>query len=198
MQRAALVLVLALASSLVLVACGGEDEPPTAGSGTAQAQGNEVDRAFVAEMVMHHEGAIAMAQIAEERGQSQFVKGLADDILRTQKAELGVMRRIDAELDRAGVVVGDLGMEDHAMGMESDPEALREAEPFDRAFVDAMVPHHEGAVAMARVQLERGTHPALNELAEAIIEAQQREIEEMNAFRQRQYGAPVPDAEGHG
>jgi uncharacterized protein (DUF305 family) len=166
---------LAAAAALLALAaagCGSDDSEPAAG-------GNEVDRAFAKAMIPHHESAVEMAEIAQERGESQFVRKLADDIVGTQNAEIETLRAQDAELEQAGVVAGDLGVEEHEMGMEGDPSMLRSAEAFDREFIDMMIPHHEGAIHMARAELEKGADPELKALAEDIIEAQQREITEM-------------------
>jgi uncharacterized protein (DUF305 family) len=66
---------------------------------------------------------------------------------------------------------------------------LRDAKPFDREFIDMMIPHHEGAVTMAKEELEKGDNPTLRKLAEDIIAAQNREIAQMREWREKWYGA---------
>lgn len=182
--------ILAL-SALALAACGGSDDESD--SGGSQSAATPVDRAFAQEMIPHHESAVEMAEIAQERGQSEFVKSLAEDIISSQSAEIEQLTAAEERLAAEDIEVGtlDTGM---SMGMESDPAALRTAEPFDEAFVKMMLPHHESAVKMAKAELADGGDEELKSLAEEIIAAQEREIEEMRTFLAER-GAAAP--EGH-
>jgi uncharacterized protein (DUF305 family) len=164
---------VATAIAVALTGCGSDDGPSSA------ANGNATDRAFVAAMIPHHESAVQMAAIASGRGESQFVKELASDITDTQTKEITLMRTQDAELAKAGVKVGKLSVPEHMMGMDGDPAMLQKANPFDAAFIKMMIPHHEGAIEMAREELDKGEDPELRELARNIVDAQQREVDLM-------------------
>lgn len=167
---------LAAAAALALAGCGDDDEGSSSKSGAA---GNGVDRAFVADMIPHHEGAIEMAELAQQRGKSAFVKQLADDIAGSQGEEIATMRREDEALGMAGIERGSLGLPEHMKGMDHDASELKTAENFDQAFVEMMIPHHQGAIEMAKVELAKGEDPELKALAQDISEAQQREIDAM-------------------
>ncbi len=58
----------------------------------------------------------------------------------------------------------------------------------DRDFVAMMIPHHQGAISMAEVELRYGRDPALRRLANAIIAAQRKEI----ATMRRWHPQPTP------
>lgn len=181
-----------LIAGVALSACGDDDSTTTSGAAATDKAGNGIDRAFVADMIPHHESAVDMAKIAKSRGKSTFVKDLADDIIRTQNAEITTMQSIATRLDEAGVKAESLGIPEHQMGMDNDLAKLRKADPFDREFIDMMIPHHQGAIRMARVQLAKGSDAETKQLATAIIEAQSREINAMNKHRTAEFGAPSP------
>ena len=70
------------------------------------------------------------------------------------------------------------------------PTVAPEDVPFDRAFIDAMVPHHEAAIEMAKeAKNARLSEPELNKIADDIIATQQAEIDQMLAWRQQWFGS---------
>jgi uncharacterized protein (DUF305 family) len=62
----------------------------------------------------------------------------------------------------------------------------------DQHFIVMMIPHHEGAIAMADLALERSQRPEIRALAASIKTTQSREIEQMQAWYQQWYNADVP------
>lgn len=70
---------------------------------------------------------------------------------------------------------------DHSM-MVADPST-----PFDAQFIDSMIEHHQGAIAMAEQVLAESERSELRQLAGEIITAQTSEIEEMTTWRQAWY-----------
>lgn len=194
-QARALPVLLATLASIALIAagCGGGDEEQG-----SSGEGSATEQAFLEAMVPHHESAIAMTKVAQERARSPEISELANSISSTQEGEIEQMQAIHQRLFEAPLVPDEsaqeqLGLEppDHTV----DPAAaLEEAEPFDRAFVDEMVPHHESAVQMAEAVLQDTDDDELRGLAEGIISTQEQEIEQMNAFREAKYGDPVPES----
>jgi len=188
--RTALILLMASVASIALAACGGSN------TGTTEAPaGNSIDVAFAEGMIPHHKSAVEMAEIARERSNRKEIKTLADNIIKSQNAEIVVLEKTADDIKEAGVTKGDLGVSDEHMGMSMDAGMLRDADPFDQAFIDMMVPHHRGAVAMAQVELSRGKSPALKKLAEEIITAQTQEIAQMRDWRKQWYGSSSPSTE---
>lgn len=216
-----------VASAGVLTACGDDTSSGGGHSGmtsmgsssteSSSTRGNAVDKAFVRQMIPHHEGAIEMANMAKESAQHAEIKAtLAPAIVEAQEAEITTLKAVANQL---GVTVaaasdehsmGDSMSGDHAaggdmaadaktlglttenMGMDMSMTALEKAKPFDRAFIDAMVPHHQGAIRMARAELANGTNAELKTLAKAIVSAQEKEITEMNEWRTKWYGSASP------
>ncbi len=181
-------LLAALVLTLGLVACGGGGaEAPT---------GTDEENGFLEAMVPHHTSAVDMAKVANTEARTPFVKNLAKDITRSQTTEVDQMRRIHQRLFNVPLEpnIGghmQLGLSAKEAGMDHMDAAamLRGKRPFDRVFVDHMIPHHQGANRMAKAVLAKTRDPEIRTLAQEIISAQSREIREMTQFRERRYGA---------
>ncbi|MGK2852265.1 MAG: DUF305 domain-containing protein [Candidatus Limnocylindrales bacterium] len=175
----------------------GQATPPPAGS-AAPSSADDLDRAFIDMMVPHHQSAIEMAKVAQERATHDELRSLADDIVSAQETEITQLREwrqawfgsadtpgMDAMPLMPGMdMPGMDGMSmDGTMDMTIDVEALRTAEPFDRAFIEAMIAHHESAIEAAGIIGAASDRPELQQIAASIIEAQQREIDQMQGWR---------------
>lgn len=170
--------------ALVGVACGGE----TSGGDAAGAGHNDADVTFAQQMIVHHEQAIEMAQMAAEQASSAEVKDLAARIEAAQSPEIETMtgwleswdEPVSPEedpMDHGGMDMGG-GMSDAQM----DELMSATGKKFDMMFLEMMVEHHTGAVEMAEEEIENGEFPAAIELAETIKSAQEKEIQEMEAL----------------
>lgn len=85
---------------------------------------------------------------------------------------------------------GMMGRDGGSMDMMSNMGMMLqglEGDEFDEAFIRLMIPHHEGAIDMAERALKASSHPEMKQLANDIIEAQQREIDMMREW-QGQWG----------
>lgn len=65
--------------------------------------------------------------------------------------------------------------------------------PIDQHFIVQMIPHHEGAIKMAKVALERSKRPEILSLANGIIEAQESENRDMRSWYQSWFGSAPPE-----
>lgn len=105
-----------------------------------------------------------------------------------EPADMGTMGQPQADaphisLHSAEYMRGMGTMNDDMMAGIMDPDP-------DTAFVKGMIPHHKGAVAMARTELRYGKDPELRKLAEDIIAAQEKEIVFMERWLQT-HGTPT-------
>jgi len=157
---------------------------------------HEADREFVGTLRAHHEEGVAMAIVARERAEHTELGALAGKMITVQQAEL---LQLQAWLKTPAVASTTTpmdvpGMTEHLqdeMGMPSaaspEVEALKNAKPFDLAFIDAMVPHHLAGVALAKTAVRDTQDAALRTLAESIIRVQGEEIAQLQKWRAAWY-----------
>lgn len=149
-----------------------------------------IDRHFIEQMIPHHEGAIAMANLALQKAKRPEIKTLATAIIEAQTAEIQSMNgwyqnwfgdavsKVSTGM-MGGGMMSQSGMH---MGGQEDMTSLENAPDFDKAFIEEMIPHHQLAIMMANM-LQSGTNrPEMLQLAKNIISSQAKEIELMQGW----------------
>lgn len=156
------------------------------------------DLRFIDAMRIHHSGAIAMAKEAEQKSQRPEIKSLARNIIVAQQREEKdlLQKWRQAWYPKAGaepVVYGGEGQPTITMTKEQEKgmamvESLGSRDnEFDLRFMNQMIVHHEGAVAMAKDALNKSKRPEMKQLANDIITSQQKEIEQLKQWRKTWY-----------
>jgi uncharacterized protein (DUF305 family) len=146
------------------------------------------DGAFIDAMVPHHQGAIAMAEVALKNAEHEEIIELSRNIISSQQAEIEQLKSIKKEEFGTSNVPMEMSREQMwGMGMMMDPQELANKEPFDKAFIDAMIPHHQSAIEMAQLAYRESDNPEIKTLAEGIVEAQTGEITRMEGWRKEWY-----------
>ncbi len=159
--------------------------------GPAAGQRVDVGQHFIQEMIPHHEDAITMADLALPQAEHPELRELAANIKRVQAEEIDQMRAWYREWYGTDVPPGMMG---RGMGPMAghDPAAIDGARPFDQAFIQEMIPHHQMAVMMATHMLPGVQQPELRALLESIAASQTAEIEQMRQWYRDWYGAEAP------
>lgn len=155
------------------------------------------DLRFIDAMIPHHQGAVEMAKEAQQKSKRPEIKKLADEIIKAQNREITQMKQwrtawyakagdkpmaYDAKM---GHMMEMSSEQMQAMMMNMDLGAA-DAE-FDLRFINAMIPHHEAALVMAKDALQKSQRPEIKTLAENIIKSQDAEINQMKQWRKAWY-----------
>ena len=81
-----------------------------------------------------------------------------------------------------------------SMQMSVDNLENKTGDDFDKAFIDEMIVHHQGAIDMARLAAQNAQHVEIKQLSTDIITAQEKEIEQMKQW-QRAWGYSSSDSD---
>ncbi|MEU6477064.1 DUF305 domain-containing protein [Streptomyces sp. NPDC047017] len=170
---------------------------PSVAPSAAQDGHNAQDVAFAQQMIPHHRQAVTMAALAPTRSASPQVKSLAAQIRKAQDPEIATMtgwlKAWGANVpDATASGMGDMPGMDHSgaghsgssmPGMMSDADmgelGKLSGAAFDRAFLQMMIGHHEGAVVMAKAEQGKGGYRPAKAMAGSIVTSQSAEITEM-------------------
>jgi len=168
------------------------DAPTDDGSSEVSDEYNDADVTFAQLMTVHHEGALDMAALAEQKAESAEVQELASEIKAAQVPEIELMK---SWLNAWGEPLQPMddedmnhdGMDMNGASQDQVMDRLQQLSgpDFDDQFLTDMIAHHEGAVVMAEEELTDGLNPDALSLARDIIDAQKIEIDLMQQLRQQ-------------
>jgi uncharacterized protein (DUF305 family) len=166
---------------------------------------NDADVMFAQHMIPHHQQAIEMSDmLLPKQGIDPRVTQLANQIKAAQGPEIEQMQ---GWLKQWGnppmpsmpsatmpMPSGDMNMPGHGdmqgmssgqgMMSEQDMTALQNAQGVEasKLFLTQMIQHHEGAIAMAQIEIKDGQYPPAVAMARSIVTSQQQEIDTMKGI----------------
>ena len=189
-----LAVVAAFAATLAVSSCSTaaredprEDQglPASATSAEQVAAHNADDVMFAQMMIPHHQQAVELAAMVPDRSTDPDVIALAAKIAGEQQPEINTMKALllqwDVDPNEMSHESGHAGM---AMaGMVDDATMVKldnlKGTDFDTLWLQSMISHHEGAIAMAKTEIADGKSADMTTLAGSIVTAQQAEIDQM-------------------
>jgi uncharacterized protein (DUF305 family) len=148
----------------------------------------------------HHGAGMAMtvaclAKLVDSHTKRPQLRTLADSIVVSQGQEVTLMQ---GWLKRWGKPATPAGTDHGAMhmpGMMSEAQMRQltviKNQDFDLAFLNVMTTHHQGAIEMANTELRDGSLPEVKQLAQQIVDVQQGEIDQFNAWQQEWEALPI-------
>lgn len=169
----------------------------------------EFDQLYIDMMIPHHQSIIALAQVALPTLTDERLQTIARAIITAQSTEIEELRGYRQQFYGTP---DPLPLDDHLMttmmqampNMGSMAEMTLQMDPLAQIaafcsagnpnliFIDLTIPHHEMAIAASETALTQATHQEIKDFAQRVIDAQQREIDELSRIRREIEGGPTP------
>lgn len=150
--------------------------------------GETYDRNFIANMIAHHQGAVDMAKAAQANAKHSELKAMADNIVTAQEKEIADMLAWQKDWGYPPTSAEDMqdhsamGMMDSMSGMMTELEG-KAGDDFDKAFLEQMILHHQGAIDMAAPGKDNALRQEIKDLSSAIVNDQMKEIAQMRTWQ---------------
>jgi uncharacterized protein (DUF305 family) len=142
------------------------------------------DLDFMQGMIPHHQGAIDMAKVVLQYGKDPEVRTLAENVVKTQESEIAFMNEWLGKTDKSALPASPDATKanEQAMAVMMKDMMVPYSGDADVDFVKGMIPHHQGAIDMAKVALQYAKNPDVLKLAGDIVKAQEDEIAFMTTW----------------
>lgn len=142
------------------------------------------DLQLIDSLTKHHQMAIDMAKMGAPKFEHQPLEDAATMMIADQTKEIEQLRQWRDQWYPGAPPAENMQMPGMAsMNMDMSHMQSMSGHALDMMFLDMMIPHHEGALAMAKDALAKAEHAELKELAQKIIDKQQKEIDQMQQWK---------------
>jgi uncharacterized protein (DUF305 family) len=150
--------------------------------------GQDFDIAYMSQMIEHHKGALEMAEAALEASENEDVRGAAQKIIDAQSAEITQLTdwlsswyNVEPDQAQMDMMRSDMKpMMDTAMAGMTPMIGM--AMPVDLSFLEDMIVHHQDAVNMSQLCLEKANQAELRTFCQGVIDTQTQEIAQYQAW----------------
>ena len=145
------------------------------------------DLDFMQGMNPHHQGAIEMSKVVLQFGKDAEVKALAENVIKAQEGEIALMKAWIEKTDKSKLVESPEAAKGNtdAMNTMMKNMSMTYSDDADVDYIKGMIPHHQGAIDMAKVALQYAKDPDVLKLAGEVVKAQEGEISFMQDWLKR-------------
>jgi uncharacterized protein (DUF305 family) len=136
-------------------------------------------------MSKHHQMAIDMIKMADDKFAHKELKQATQKMWADQQKEIDQMKQWRDQWYPGAPPAENMDMPGMAASMNMDMSHMQSmsGRALDLMFIDMMIPHHQSAVDMAKDALAKAEHQEIKDLAQRVIDAQSKEIEQMKQWK---------------
>ena len=142
--------------------------------------GAEFEAAYLAMMIQHHQDGVKMAEMVPGKAKSDKLNEMAKKIATDQQKEIGQMTGWLKQWHNK--LPNDHKMPAESMKMMNDQMSelnAAQGDEFDKKWAKMMAMHHESAISMAQLAVDKAEHKEVKEMAKKIISTQKEERQEL-------------------
>jgi len=143
------------------------------------------DHQFLDTMSAHHQSAMEMAKLVDERSAHDELKQMAKKMIEDQQKDIQQLQDWKKQwyANKGDAVNMKMTGMESMKGMSMSKLAASKGEQFDAMFLDMMPKHHAGGIKMAKDALKKTKHPEIKQFSQKTIDSQTDEIAQMKKWK---------------
>lgn len=142
------------------------------------------DLQFIDSLTKHHQMAVDMATAGAPKFANKALKDAAAKMVKDQSREIVQLKQWREQWYPAAASAESMQMAGMSgMNMDMSHMQMMSGKALDLMFIDMMVPHHEGALAMGKDALAKAEHQEIKDFSQKMIDSQTKEIAQMQQWK---------------